>query len=130
MKPLAATDIIAFLPIVDIAQAKNFYGEVLGLKFLSDEAPFALVFDAHGIMLRLIIMKELPPKFGTALGWCVADVAVMVKKLTAAGIIFERYEGMEQDALGIWTAPTGAKIAWFKDPDGNILSISEHPELG
>ena len=128
-KPLAATDIIAFLPIVDIAQARRFYSEVLGLRFLSDEPPFALVFDAHGIMLRLVIAKELPPRFGTALGWRVADIAATAKELAAAGISFERYDGMEQDLLGVWTAPSGAKVAWFKDPDGNLLSISEHPEV-
>jgi catechol 2,3-dioxygenase-like lactoylglutathione lyase family enzyme len=129
-KPLASADIIAFLPIVDIAQAKHFYGEVLGLEFLSEELPFALVFDAHGIMLRLVIASEVPPRFGTALGWRVADTAITVKELAAAGISFERYDGMAQDALGIWTTPTGAKVAWFKDPDGNLLSISEHPEVG
>lgn len=126
---LAAADIIAFVPIVDIAQAKHFYGEVLGLQLLSEEPPFAIVFDANGIMLRLVIAKELPPRFGTALGWRVADVAPTVKKLAGAGISFERYDGMGQDSLGIWTAPTGARVAWFKDPDGNLLSISEHPEL-
>lgn len=114
---------------MDIAQARRFYSEVLGLRFLSDEPPFALVFDAHGIMLRLVIAKELPPRFGTALGWRVADIAATAKELAAAGISFERYDGMEQDLLGVWTAPSGAKVAWFKDPDGNLLSISEHPEV-
>ena len=128
-KPLAAADIIAFLPIVDIVRAKRFYGETLGLSFLSEEPPFALVFDANGIMLRLVIAKEILPRFGTALGWRVADTTAMVKQLAAAGIRFERYEGMEQDSLGVWTAPSGAKVAWFKDPDGNLLSISEHPEV-
>ncbi len=128
-KPLAAADIIAFLPIVNVAQAKHFYREVLGLRLLSEEPPIALVFDAHGIMLRLVIAKEVPPRFGTALGWRVADAAVVVKELAAAGIGFERYQGMNQDALGVWTSPTGAKVAWFKDPDGNLLSISEHSEV-
>jgi catechol 2,3-dioxygenase-like lactoylglutathione lyase family enzyme len=128
-KPLAAADIVAFLPIVDIAQAKHFYGEVLGLEFLSEEPPFALVFDAHGIMLRLVIAKEFLPRFGTALGWRVEDATATAKELAEAGVSFERYDGMAQDSLGIWTAPSGAKVAWFKDPDGNLLSISEHPEV-
>ena len=80
-------------------------------------------------MLRLVMAKEIPPRFGTALGWRVADIASMVAELSAAGVMFERYPGMPQDQLGIWTAPTGAKVAWFKDPDGNLLSISEHPEV-
>jgi hypothetical protein len=63
------------------------------------------------------------------LGWQVPDIAAAARDLVQAGIQFERYGFMKQDELGIWTAPTGAKVAWFKDPDGNILSISEHPEL-
>jgi catechol 2,3-dioxygenase-like lactoylglutathione lyase family enzyme len=122
-------DIIAFVPVVDVARAKHFYGGSLGLQLLSEEPPFALVFNANGIMLRLVMAKEIPPRFGTALGWRVADIASMVAELSAAGVTFERYPGMPQDQLGIWTAPTGAKVAWFKDPDGNLLSISEHPEV-
>ena len=128
-KRLSATDIIAFVPILDVTRAKHFYSEVLGLRLLSEEPPYALVFDANGIMLRLVIAKELPPRFGTALGWRVPDVSVVVKELEATGVVFERYPGMNQDTLGIWNAPTGAKVAWFKDPDGNVLSISEHPDV-
>lgn len=128
-KRLSTTDIIAFVPIVDVNRAKHFYNEVLGLRLLSEEPPFALVFDANGIMLRLVIAKELPPGFGTALGWRVSDVTTVVKELEATGVTFLRYAGMKQDTLGVWTAPTGAKVAWFKDPDGNVLSISEHPEV-
>ena len=73
--------------------------------------------------------EELPPAHGTVLGWQVPEIAATVKDLTQAGVRFERFEGMAQDELGIWTSPTGAKVAWFKDPDGNILSVSEHPEL-
>jgi catechol 2,3-dioxygenase-like lactoylglutathione lyase family enzyme len=94
-----------------------------------EEPPFALVFEANGIMLRLGMAKELPPAHGTVLGWQVPELTVTVKDLQQAGVRFERYAGMDQDDLGIWTSPTGARVAWFKDPDGNILSISEHPEL-
>lgn len=114
---------------MDVARAKEFYRDKLGLRLLSEEPPFALVFDANGIMLRLGMGKELPPARGTVLGWRVPDVAATVRDLEQAGIRFERYEQLKQDELGIWTTPTGAKVAWFKDPDGNILSISEHPEL-
>ena len=120
--------IIGFVTIVDVARAKEFYGDTLGLRLVSEEPPFALVFEANGIMLRLGMGKELPPAHGTVLGWQVPDIAAAVKDLGQAGVRFERYDFMKQDELGIWTTPTGAKVAWFKDPDGNILSLSEHPE--
>ena len=126
---LAPYNIIGFVTIVDVARAKEFYRDQLGLRLLGEEPPFALVFDANGIMLRLVIGKELPPARGTVLGWEVPDVAAAVRNLEQAGIRFERYEQLKPDALGIWTTPTGSKVAWFKDPDGNILSISEHPEM-
>ena len=117
------------MTIVDVARAKEFYRDTLGLRLVSEEPPFALVFDANGIMLRLGMGKERAPVQGTVLGWQVPDMAVAVADLTQAGIRFERYDFMKQDELGVWTAPTGARVAWFKDPDGNLLSISEHPEL-
>lgn len=94
-----------------------------------EEPPFALVFDANGIMLRLGMAKEITPAHGTVLGWQVPDIGATTKNLGQAGVRFQRYEGMDQDEQGIWVSPTGAKVAWFKDPDGNTLSISEHPEL-
>ena len=126
---LAKYNIIGFVTIVDVERAKAFYRDTLGLKLLSEEPPFALVFDANGIMLRLGMGKERTPAVGTVLGWQVPDIAVAVTDLLQAGIQFERYGFMKQDELGIWTAPNGAKVAWFKDPDGNTLSLSEHPEL-
>ena len=85
------------------------------------------MFDANGIMLRLAIVGQPAAARGTVLGWQVPDIASMVKTLMQAGIRFERYDAMRQDDLGIWTTPTGAKVAWFKDPDGTILSITEFP---
>jgi catechol 2,3-dioxygenase-like lactoylglutathione lyase family enzyme len=126
---LSKYNIIGFVYIVDVARAKKFYGETLGLRLLSEEPPFALVFDANGIMLRLGMGKERPPVQGTVLGWQVPDAVQAVNDLAKAGVHFERYGQMPQDELGIWTTPTGSKVAWFKDPDGNTLSISEHPEL-
>jgi catechol 2,3-dioxygenase-like lactoylglutathione lyase family enzyme len=125
---LGRYDIIGFISIVDVARARDFYRETLGLRLVSEEPPFALVFEANGIMLRLGMAKQLPPALGTVLGWQVPDIHATVKDLELAGVRFERYGQLKQDELGIWTAPTGAKVAWFKDPDGNILSISEHPE--
>jgi len=126
---LGKYNIIGFVGIVDVDRAKAFYRDTLGLRLVSEEPPFALVFDANGIMLRLAMGKEIPPARGTVLGWQVPDISATVKDLARAGVRFERYQQMKQDELGIWTTPTGAKVAWFKDPDGNILSISEHPEL-
>ncbi|MBV9612492.1 MAG: VOC family protein [Acidobacteriaceae bacterium] len=121
--------IIGFLNIVDVDRAKAFYRDTLGLRLLSEEPPFALVFDANGIMLRLVMAKKLPPAGGTVLGWQVPDIVATIRELQEAGVRFEHFEQLKQDELGIWTTPTGAKVAWFKDPDGNILSLSEHPEL-
>jgi catechol 2,3-dioxygenase-like lactoylglutathione lyase family enzyme len=125
---LSKYDIVGFATIVDIARAKEFYRDILGLRLVSEEPPFALVFEANGIMLRLGMGKQLPPGSGTVLGWRVPDIVAAVKELSQAGVRFERYPQMPQDELGIWTAPGGAKVAWFKDPDGNVLSLSEHPE--
>jgi len=125
---LGKYDIVGFVSIVDVPRAKEFYRDTLGLTLLSEEPPFALVFDAHGIMLRLGMAKEIVPAHGTVLGWNVPDIVAAVKGLSDAGVHFERYPPMKQDNMGIWTAPGGAKVAWFKDPDGNILSVSEHPE--
>ncbi|WP_158821640.1 VOC family protein [Granulicella sp. S156] len=126
---LGKYNIIGFVTIVDVPRAKDFYQNTLGLRLILEEPPFALVFEANGIMLRLGMAKERPPAHGTVLGWQVPEITATVKSLAQAGVRFERYEGMDQDESGIWTSPTGAKVAWFKDPDGNTLSISEHPEL-
>ena len=79
-------------------------------------------------MLRLGMAREIAPAHGTVLGWQVPEISSIVQTLGKAGVKFEKYDGLDQDELGVWTTPTGAKVAWFKDPDGNILSISEHPE--
>lgn len=126
--PLNQCRIIAFASICDVAKAKDFYSGTLGLTLLSEEPPFALVYDANGTMIRLGMGKEPPPFRGTVIGWEVPDAEAAVKELLALGVTFERYTFVQQDELGIWTTPTGAKVAWFKDPDGNLLSVSEHPE--
>jgi catechol 2,3-dioxygenase-like lactoylglutathione lyase family enzyme len=126
---LSKHNIVAFVSIVDVPRARSFYQDTLGLRLVMEEPPFALVFDANGIMLRLGMAKELPPAHGTVLGWQVPEITETVKNLGQAGVSFERFEGMNQDALGIWSSPTGARVAWFKDPDGNILSVSEHPAV-
>jgi catechol 2,3-dioxygenase-like lactoylglutathione lyase family enzyme len=123
---LSQQPIIAFVATRDAERAKKFYRDTLGLS-LTDESPFALVFDAHGTMLRVTPVKDISPAVYTVLGWQVPDIVAAAKALEKAGVRFERYEGLQQDELGIWTAPgSSAKVAWFKDPDGNTLSISQH----
>ncbi len=80
---------------------------------------------ANGTMLRLTLVERAVAAPYTVLGWNVVDIVSMTDQLTARGVLFTRYEGMGQDERGIWTAPGGAKIAWFLDPDGNNLSLTE-----
>jgi catechol 2,3-dioxygenase-like lactoylglutathione lyase family enzyme len=124
---LAQMPIVAFVNIRDPERARAFYSESLGLTFISDELPFALVFDANGTMLRLAVNPQAQPVAGTVLGWSVAKIEDSVRQLASAGVIFERWDFMQQDELGIWTSPSGARVAWFKDPDSNLLSVSQFP---
>ncbi len=125
---LGSTDIIAFIPTRSPERARPFYEKTLGLRFVGDDQ-FALVFDANAVMLRVVNVSGVPgfnPAPFTILGWSVSDIARTVKDLHEKGVKFERYEGMQQDRLGVWSSPGGAKVAWFKDPDGNVLSVTEH----
>ena len=122
---LGSTNIIAFVPTRDSVKARAFYEGVLGLRFVSDDG-FALVFDANGIMIRVAEAPEFKPAQFTILGWQVHEIEKTVQDLQARGVQLERFGFFKQDELGIWTAPTGDKVAWFKDPDGNILSVSQH----
>ena len=123
---LSEQSIIGFIAAADPGRAKTFYRDTLGLPLVSEEMPFALVFDAHGTMLRVTFVEKVNPAGYTVLGWNVPDIVAAAKALAAAGVGFERYPGMAQDEHGIWSAPGGAKVAWFKDPDGNTLSLSQH----
>lgn len=116
---------IAFVATRDPARSREFYEQTLGLRLVSDELPFALVFDLHGIMLRVTPVKELAAAPYTVLGWMVPDITVAAQALHAAEVAFQRYPGLDQDELGVWTSPSGARVAWFKDPDGNTLGISQ-----
>jgi catechol 2,3-dioxygenase-like lactoylglutathione lyase family enzyme len=121
---LGDAEITAFVATTDAERAKRFYCETLGLRLVADEE-YALVLDANGTMLRVQKVEKLAPQPFTSLGWNVPDIAATIDALVASGVAFERYGFMEQDDRGVWTAPGGAKIAWFKDPDGNTLSIAE-----
>src|SRR5665213_1805050 len=122
---LANSPIVAFVAATDPSRAKAFYRDVLGLLLISED-DYALVFDAHGTMLRVAIVSEIVLAPYTVLGWQVDDIDATVRGLSARDVKFERYAWMEQDDLGIWSAPSGARVAWFKDPDGNLLSLSRH----
>jgi catechol 2,3-dioxygenase-like lactoylglutathione lyase family enzyme len=123
---LGSTNIVAFVPTTDATKSRSFYEGVLGLRFVKDDG-FAMVLDANGIMIRV---AKVPPPFTpapfTILGWQVKGIEKVATELQAKGVHFERFGFFQQDELGIWTASTGDKVAWFKDPDGNILSVSEH----
>src|SRR3954471_15291945 len=118
--------IIGFVATKNPAGALAFYQGSLGLELVSED-PFAIVFDVNGTMLRVQKVQELVPAGHTILGWEVADLARQIKELSTRGVRFERFHGLAQDESAIWTAPSGAKVAWFKDPDGNTLSLTQFP---
>ena len=122
---LASSSLVAFVGVCDPDRAKRFYRDTLGLRLVSEELPFALVFDVQGTMLRVTVVPEVKPAKFTVLGWKVPDIQAAVSSLDKEGVEFQRYAGLQQDGLGIWTSPNGARVAWFHDPDGNILSVTQ-----
>ena len=125
---LESDKLIAFAATSDASRAKTFYGGVLGLRLVSEDQ-FAVVFDANGTTLRVALVEKVAAAPYTVLGWEVGDIAATVQALREAGVRCEQYPWMPQDALGVWSAPGGAQVAWFKDPDGNLLSVSQHESL-
>jgi catechol 2,3-dioxygenase-like lactoylglutathione lyase family enzyme len=121
---LKSAPLIAFVATTDAARATRFYAEVLGLTFVADE-PHAVVFDAAGTMLRIQKAEAVTPHPYTALGWRVDDITGTVARLASLGVRFERYPFLTQDDAGIWTTPDRTRVAWFRDPDGNLLSLTE-----
>src|SRR5277367_981961 len=122
---LATAKAGCFVCVTDRASAKKFYGELLGLP-LKHEDDFAIVFDSNGTSLRISPVREFKPQPFTVLGWEVADITTTVKALAAVGIEFVRIPGLTQDGLGIWSPAPGIFVAWFKDPDGNMLILAQH----
>lgn len=121
---LSSCDLIAFVAATDLARSRKFYEQTLGLKVVS-ESSFACVFDANGMMLRVTQAHEVVSAPYTVLGWSVADIRASVRELGNRGVAFTRFDGMTQDDLGVWTSPGGDNVAWFKDPDGNTLSLTQ-----
>jgi catechol 2,3-dioxygenase-like lactoylglutathione lyase family enzyme len=118
--------LVAFVGVGDLDRAADFYGGTLGLD-LRDERPYALVADVAGTMLRITAVETPAAAPYTVLGWSVPDIAAAVDALAGGGVAVTRYDGTGQDERGIWTAPGGARIAWFADPDGNVLSLTQPP---
>ncbi len=122
---LASSKIMGFVPTKDAAQARSFYEGKLGFQFVSDDM-FALVMRAGETMIRIAKTNDFTPAPYTVLGWQVSNIEEMVAWLQNRGVAFEKYPFVQDQESGIWTAPTGDKVAWFKDPDGNVLSLSQH----
>lgn len=121
---LGPARLIGFVPTTDLERAQRFYRDVLGLTPM-EATPYACVFDSGGTMLRVTKVGKLTPQPFTVAGWSVDDIRAAVTSLAAAGVVFERFDGMDQDHTGVWTTPNGDAVAWFKDPDGNTLSLTQ-----
>ena len=122
---LESSDLVAFVAATDLRRARAFYEQTLGLPVL-EHNEFACVLDAHGTMLRVTAVPVVAHGGYTVLGWRVADIEAGVRDLASRGVAFLRYDGLSQDGDGIWTTPTGDKVAWFADPDGNTLSLTQY----
>jgi len=123
---LGVHDLITFSQTAHPEKAKVFYGDVLGLTLVED-SPFAIAFRSGRTSVRIQKLQSFSPSPFTSLGWQVPDIRAAAQQLVAKGVLFQRYEGMKQDDLGIWLSPGGSQICWFKDPDGNTLSLTQLP---
>jgi|SRR5215831_13321550 len=122
---LQQAKLVGFVATANADRAKLFYRDVLGLELRAD-TPFALVFNLNGNALRVSKVAKVMESAYTVLGWEVADIVMTARQLSERGIKFERFRGMDQDDFGIWRTPDGSQVAWFRDPDGNLLSIGQH----
>jgi len=122
---LSSEKLVALVSTTNADHARAFYRDKLGLRLVSEDG-FALVFESNGAPLRVALAKEIKPAQYTVLGWDVKDLRATVLDLKKAGVTCEIFGFFKQDDLGIWTAPNGDQVAWFKDPDGNTLGISQH----
>ncbi|HEY2360828.1 MAG TPA: VOC family protein [Candidatus Angelobacter sp.] len=122
---LSAGKLVGFVPTKDSARSREFYEGKLGFKFVSDDQ-FALVMQAGKSMIRIVKGAKFKPAQYTVMGWEVTDIVAIVKWLNGRGVSFEKYPFIQDQKRGIWITPNGDKVAWFKDPDGNVLSLSQH----
>jgi catechol 2,3-dioxygenase-like lactoylglutathione lyase family enzyme len=122
---LASGKVVGFVPTKDSVRARSFYEGKLGFQFVSDDM-FALVMRAGETMIRIAKTSDFSPAPYTVLGWEVSNIEDMVAWLNKRGVAFEKYPFVQDKEMGIWTTPNGDKVAWFKDPDGNVLSVSQH----
>jgi catechol 2,3-dioxygenase-like lactoylglutathione lyase family enzyme len=118
--------LVCFIATTDADRARAFYQDMLGLPLIADGG-YALVFDANGTQLRVQRVDAVAPHAYTALGWEVGDLAATVRALVAKGVAVARFPGLPLDADGVWDTPDGSRVAWFHDPDGNTLSLSQPP---
>jgi catechol 2,3-dioxygenase-like lactoylglutathione lyase family enzyme len=123
---LGDADLVAFVASRDLEVAARFYGEVLGFRLL-EASTFANAYDANGTQLRVTAVDRVLPAPYTVLGWRVLDIVASIRALREAGVVFKHYDGMAQDKDGVWIAPGGSRVAWFADPDGNVLSLQQAP---
>jgi len=121
---LESCDLVAFVGAADLDRARAFYEGVLGLP-VTERTDFACVFDSGGTMLRVTAVPAVAQPGYTVLGWRVPDITAVVRELTGRGVTVLRFDGMAQDEDGIWTTPGGDRVAWFADPDGNTLSLTQ-----
>ena len=117
--------VIGFLPTKDGKRARAFFEGTLGLEFVSDD-PYALVLYSGATMIRIVKVQDFVPVPYTVLGWEVQNIELVVSDLKTRGVAFEKYPFIQDQELGIWQSAGGDKVAWFKDPDGNVLSVSQH----
>jgi catechol 2,3-dioxygenase-like lactoylglutathione lyase family enzyme len=125
--PLDGATLVAFVATTDLERAHAFYGGLLGLD-RAEATSFANAYAVHGGSLRVTRVESMTPAPYTVLGWRVDDLDAAMARLDARGVAFDRFSGLEQDAHGVWIAPGGTRVAWFTDPDGNRLSVSEAPQ--
>ncbi len=121
---LAGAELVAFLAATDLRRAEDFFGGVLGLDH-RETTGYAAVFQAGPTTLRVTLTDRVTPAAYTVLGWTVADLPASVAQLAGRGVTTEFFDGLPQDDAGIWTTPDGARVAWFRDPDGNLLSLTQ-----
>ena len=122
---LGTGKIMGFVPTTDYERARAFYEGKLRFEFVSLD-PYALVMRVGGHTVRIVKIPNLTPLEGTILGWQIEDIETVARWLRDRGVATEKYPFVQDQELGIWTTPNGDKVAWFKDPDGNVLSISQH----